>query len=548
MNDSANDWRKLQNILLLLLVLTFCLYFPTLYHDAFADDEIYLAYANRFLRESPWTDLYQLFLKPQNPWEFLPLRDFTYWLDFRIYGDEPNGFHATNLAWYGVSCMACFVMFRQLILLCRPALASRSRIFSLCGTLLFAVHPAHVEVAAWIASRKDLIAATLSFLALTLLVHALRRDWPWREVLMAAMLLFAACFGKASAMSTILMVVVLICMDWSEQIVTGRARKLCTLLVFWVLVALAFIIHLKVGENTGIRIENHPGLWVMLDRASRIFTVQIGILIFPYPLRFYYDAYQLGQWHWIVSAIAVLLLFFALFVLSKRRSLWALGVVLTLSPLFIYLQLMPFTTWSLASERFVFVSVAGLALMLIDLLVRLSSPKVIGSLLLLIVMPCSVLIWSRVADWGGGRSVLLAHEYQLQPTFHNAIRDHIGSALLPEKRFEEGAVLARLVQRPYVVESLLALLDTEQAYLQMPGGIPNAEGKEDGNLKQNFCIAVANFRLAIHNGYDHIPYEPDISYNNILRSLDRQLKYRYADSQLLCADDGSVIHQGNVDK
>ncbi|MBK7423067.1 MAG: hypothetical protein IPJ48_08215 [Propionivibrio sp.] len=82
MNAAARDWQKLQNILLLLLALTFCLYLPTLLHDAFADDEIYLAYMNRFLRQAPWSDLYQLFLKPQNPWEFLPLRDFTYWLDF----------------------------------------------------------------------------------------------------------------------------------------------------------------------------------------------------------------------------------------------------------------------------------------------------------------------------------------------------------------------------------------------------------------------------------------------------------------------------------
>ena len=208
MNASTRDWKRLQSILLLLLLLTFCLYLPTLWHDAFADDDIYLAYMNRFLRQAPWSDLYQLFLKPQNPWEFLPLRDFTYWLDFRIYGDEPNGFHLTNLLWYGASGMALFGLFGELILLCRPAWAPRARILALCGVLLFLVHPAHVEVAAWIASRKDLIAATFGFMSLALLARALRRDWPWRDMLLAAFALFVACFGKASAMTFILPVTV----------------------------------------------------------------------------------------------------------------------------------------------------------------------------------------------------------------------------------------------------------------------------------------------------------------------------------------------------
>lgn len=109
-------------------------------------------------------------------------------------------------------------------------------------------------------------------------------------------------------------------------------KKISYLALFWTLIAIVFLIHLKVGESTGIRIENHPGLFLMLDRASRIFTAQMGGLLFPYPLRFYYDVYQLGDWHWLVSAGATLLLIVSLVVLALRRSLWALGVVLAFSP------------------------------------------------------------------------------------------------------------------------------------------------------------------------------------------------------------------------
>lgn len=542
MKVSGADWQRLKNVLILLSILAFCLYLPSLFYEAFADDDVYLAFANRFLRESHWSDLYQFFLRPANPIEFLPLRDLSYWLDFRLYGDELNGFHATNLLWYGASGVAAFWLFRELIVLCRPAWAARSSVLSLCGALLFVVHPAHVEVVVWIASRKDLIAGTLGFVALALLARALRRNWPWREMLLAALALFAACFGKASAMTFILPVTVLIGMCWKDSVEISRARKFACLLLFWSLFAAAFVIHLNVGASSGIRIENHPGMWVMLDRASRIFAALIGILLFPYPMRFYYDVYLLGNWHWLVSASAALLLVVALRVLWQRRSLWALGLVLVFSPLLIYLQLMPFTSWSLASERFVFVAVAGLAPLLIDLFGRIDCPKKIGALLLVIVLPCAVIVWSRIGEWNDSSYLLIFREYTRQPGFHNALRDRIVYKLLPEKGYLEAKALAQRVPRPYAAEALLALIDTEQAYRQMSearSARSDAAGDVDAAAWQNFCYAVANLRLATRNSYVHMLVEPDVSYNNILRTLDKELKYSYGDGKIICDGDGT---------
>lgn len=532
-------WQRLQTIVILLLLLSFGLYLPSLFHDLFADDHIYLAYTNRFLRESNWSELYQFLLRSANPLEFLPVRDFTYWLDFRLYGDEPVGFHVTNLVWYAASGLASFWLNRELILLCQPAWAERATVLSLCGALLFVVHPAHVEVVDWIASRKDLVAGTLGLLSVAVLVYAMRLHWSGRAMLLSALLLGLACFGKAAAMTDVIFITVLIGLGWAGSSDVSRARKLSTLLLYWTLVALAFMIHFKVGESSGIRIENHPGLFPVLERASLVFTALIGILLLPFPLRFYYDVYQIGDWHWLVTASAVLLLLVSLRVLSQRRSLWALGVVLTLSPLVIYLQWVPFTTWSLASERFVFVPVAGLSLVLIDLLGRMNSPKKIAWLLLLIVLPCATLVWLRVADWGD-RPALLVREYKLQPAFHNAVRDRIVFTLLPEKRYDEATVLARLVPRSYAAEALLSLIELEQAYQRMSETNAATMGNESETVRQDFCKSVTSLKLAIRNGYEHIPNEHDVSYNNILRTLDQQMKFRYANAKNLCARDGAV--------
>ena len=531
MKGAEHDWQALQRTLLLLLFFSFCLYLPTLLHGAFADDDVYLAYNNRFLRESNWTELSLLFLKPANPWEFLPLRDLTYWLDFRLYGDEPNGFHATNLVWYGASSLASFWLFRELILLCRPAWAARATVLSLFGALVFVIHPAHVEAAAWIASRKDLMAGTLSLLSVAMLARAMRRQWPCHELALAALFLAAACFSKASAMTTVLFATVLIGFGGGQPPGVFRARRVGSMLLFWLVVAVAFVIHLKVGETSGIRIENHPGLMVMVERASRILSSLAGILVFPYPLRFYHDVYPFGNWHWLVATCVLLLLFVSLWSIVQRRSLWGFGVVLTLVPLIIYLQFVPFTTWSLASERFVFVSVAGLALVMIDLFGQIGRPRMVGAVVAFVALPSAVVVWDRIADWGEPREVLMSREYKLQPDFHNAIRDRIYFTLLPEKRFEEAAELARKLPRLYARDALLSLVDADQAYSELAVAKSVTSVTEFGTSQQKFCRAVASLRSAVRNGYAHMPDEPDVSYNNIFRMLEKELKNRYGDER-----------------
>ena len=180
-----------------------------------------------------------------------------------------------------------------------------------------------------------------------------------------------------------------------------------------------------------------------------------------------------------------------------------------------------------------FFSVAGLSLVLIDLLGRIGRPRIIGGLMLLIALPSSVLVWSRVDDWGESYK-LLPREYEMQPSFHNAIRDRIVYTLFAEKRYAEARELARQVRRPYASRALLSLIDAEQAYRQMNDTSSAFPGSEKKVLRLGFCSAVSTLQEAIRNGYASIPAEQDVSYNNMLRTLDKKLKFHYADSKIMC--------------
>lgn len=95
-----------------------------------------------------------------------PLREFTYRLDYRIWGMNPLGFHLQNLLWHAANAVLVFHLLLRMGTGTRVAPAA---------ALLFAVHPVNTEAVAWISGRKELLCLFFELLA----CHAfLRADSP----------------------------------------------------------------------------------------------------------------------------------------------------------------------------------------------------------------------------------------------------------------------------------------------------------------------------------------------------------------------------------
>lgn len=526
--------RSLVNVLALSLLAVLCLYLPTLFHPIFADDNVYLAFSNRLLRDSSWLEVYKLLIAPANAWEYLPVRDFTYWLDFRLFGDEPTGFHASNLVWYALSCYACYLFTLELCTSTFSASRIDQHLLALGATLLFAAHPAHVEAVAWIASRKDLMAGTFSFAAFAFFIRALHNGAGNSTLACSVLFFLLACFSKASALTGILVITVLLATGWRELVTRERGRRFLIFAVCWSLALAVAFVHYRTAELTGVRIDNAPGAFALLDRASRILVALVGLVVFPQTPHLYHDVFQLGDWHWVVSATLVVLFLLSVFVLVRRRSLLPFALLTLLVPLPMYLQLLPFSTWSMASERFVFLSVAGLGLAWIDLGLRMGVPaRWIATVSFFVAIPMSVSVWSRVQDWESGIA-LMDREQAIQPGFHNVIRDEIAYRLLPEKKYEEALALAARVSRPYAADALTALIVTHRSYREMKDA-PNSKGGQfEDALVRHFCLSVGQLKTALARGFAEIRREPDITYNNLLRTAEHTLKYQYADEKRLC--------------
>lgn len=81
--------------------------------------------------------------------EYLPLRDMVVAADMAIWGDLEQGFHATQLACYALTVLALGG------LLVRWGM---QRDLAWLATLLWAIHPIHVESVAWLSERKGVLA------------------------------------------------------------------------------------------------------------------------------------------------------------------------------------------------------------------------------------------------------------------------------------------------------------------------------------------------------------------------------------------------------
>lgn len=188
-------WRPL-----LLLVVTACVFAPSLGNDFTNwDDEVYLT-QNPFVQNLSWRNLAALFTRTISG-NYNPLVFVTFASEHALVGLWPPLYHLDNLI---LHLVCAFLVFR---LLGRLGFSSSA---SLVAALWFAIHPMRVESVAWVAERKDLLYATFYLVALICYVGFLRGESTWRRAAgRVTALLVLALLSKVQAVSLPLALVVL---------------------------------------------------------------------------------------------------------------------------------------------------------------------------------------------------------------------------------------------------------------------------------------------------------------------------------------------------
>jgi tetratricopeptide (TPR) repeat protein len=153
--------------IMLIAVVIFMAYLPSINGGFVLDDGLLLT-ENKIINASD--GLHRIWSTTESV-DYWPATNTTFWIEWRLWGMHPAGYHVTNLILHMAESLLIWLILRKLSI---PG--------AFLAALIFAVHPVNVESVAWIAQRKDLTA--MLFFLLSILWY-LKADMPTASVCMA---------------------------------------------------------------------------------------------------------------------------------------------------------------------------------------------------------------------------------------------------------------------------------------------------------------------------------------------------------------------------
>lgn len=156
-----NDQKSFQVVCVFFLIaVNLALFLPSMQGDFLWDDRFFVSenpnilgphFLGRFLT-SPFggfSGLDENSVQLDRAIQFYrPLTSLSYWIDLKVWGLNPAGFHLTNIILQILNCLLLFFVLSSLKV---------GRMIAFLSALLFSAFPLHFENVSWISGRTDLL-------------------------------------------------------------------------------------------------------------------------------------------------------------------------------------------------------------------------------------------------------------------------------------------------------------------------------------------------------------------------------------------------------
>ena len=356
-------------------------YYPALLGGFVWDDMTYLV-NEREVRT--WPGLWNIWFSPaeiEKEGHYWPILYTTFWLEHKLWGFAPFGYHLVNLLLYMANVLLLWTLLRRLAVPGAWAIAA-----------VFAVHPMHVESVAWVMGRKDLLSGLLYVAAALCWIRSMQgvgggwpdsrdppaprkhppsrspsRRWPLDWVpaprpglYLAALGLFAAAMLSKSVAVT-LPVAFAICLWWKNGRVTwADAWRIAPFFV----VALAITLADLAWYRSRWEYNFDYGLPERALIAARALCFYAGKLAWPTDLAVIYplwdiDTGDLIAWSYVIAVVAVGgMLWYGRGRLGRAPLAGAAFFAVTLSPTLGFLD-HAYMAFSLVAERYAYLAGIG---------------------------------------------------------------------------------------------------------------------------------------------------------------------------------------------
>ena len=471
-------------------------YLPALWGEFVWDDFL----LTKLKAVSSWKGIWQIWFDPATAYlqrdavegHYWPLLYTTFWLEHKLWGFHPLGYHVVNLLLHFVNTA---LLWRLLLHLRIPG--------AWFAAAVFAVHPLHAESVAWVISRKDLLSALFYLTALLVWIRFIEEPRPRRYA--AALLLFAAALLCKSVAIT-LPAALLILQWWREGRVTLRD---------FVRAAPFFLVGLVVGgfdiwfykSNTALSFDYSVYERVLI--ASRALWFYLEKLFWPANLAVIYppweiDVENLIGWAYVAAAAAVVLAFWVLRHRVGRGPLaCALFFAVSLSPTLGFVDY-SYMGHSFVADRFQYLAGIGIIVLFAAVAARGArrlpplADRATKGLALALLMLLGVATWNQTGVYRNDVS-LFKHVISFNPGSW-AAHQNVGMALLRLNEFEEAeGPLRRSLEifplNPKAYRNLGESLKGQERYEESLKWYRLAVGLEPNEPLNHYGIGVAFFHL-----------------------------------------------------
>jgi tetratricopeptide (TPR) repeat protein len=294
--------------------------------------------------------------------QYYPLLHSLFWVEHRLWGDAPLGYHVVNILLQGAAACLVYANLGQLRI---PG--------AFLAALVFAVHPVQVESVAWITEQKNTLSAIFYLAAMWFYVRFDRRRG--RGDYAAALALFV--LGLLSKTVTATLPAALLVIFWWERGTVSWRRDVMPLVPWFALGAVAGLFTAWV-ERTLIGATGSAFELSLLERgllAGRVPWFYLDKLLWPANLTFNYPRWELDAgvgWQWLfpLATLGVLTVLWGLRGRTRAPLAGALFFVGTLFPVMGFLNVYPFQ-YSFVADHFQHLASLGI-------IVPLSAAIVLG--------------------------------------------------------------------------------------------------------------------------------------------------------------------------
>lgn len=336
---------------------------------------------------------------------YRPVVSTSYTIDYAIWKMDPFGFHLTNILMHVINVLLFFTLLR---LMFERVNSVYKDYIILIAALIFAVHPIHTEVVAWVSGRTDGLACTFFFAAFIYYLKYSKE--PSNKNLILTLIYYSlSLFAKEMAITLpacIILYDFIINRNEFRDLLKKRAVMYGALIV---LSGLFMLLRWYALKDTQARPtyfyfygrELSTVIYTMLQTVPIYFRLSIA----PYGMLYHYsgylpDANTIADMRVLFAAAFILFLTAVSVYFIKRAPYVSFSILLFFVTLAPVMNIVP--TMNFMADRFLYIPSMFVSILAAAVLFRYFNQKTYNAVMLIsaaVLVTFSYMTYSRNAEW-----------------------------------------------------------------------------------------------------------------------------------------------------